>query len=309
MPSLPDASRWGGEQRADLVTAQHPPAVRTRDRGGAPVGVGVVGHDQVRAALLGEGHREVHRARLLGVRERDGREVGVRLLLLGDDARGREARGLQDLRDRRAADAVQRRVDDVEVAGPVGRQAGDGVEVAVDDVLAQRGAGVAAGHVGQCAHRGDPGGDVGVGRGHDLAAVAEVDLVAVVLRRVVAGGHHHAGHAAELADREGQKGSGQRTREDVSLQPGAGHDLGGVAREDVGVVAGVVPDHHAGAPGGAVVLQVGGEAGGGAGDDDTVHPVRARSEGAAQAGVSRTPGCRRSGRRGRWRRRHRPPPR
>ena len=47
----------------------------------------------------------------------------------------------------------------------------------------------------------DPCGDLGVGRRHDLGAVAEVDLVAVVLRRVVRGRHHHAGHAAEVPDR------------------------------------------------------------------------------------------------------------
>ena len=72
---------------------------------------------------------------------------------------------------------------------------------------------VAAGHVGDRADRGDPRGDLGVGRRHDLAAVAEVDLVAVVLRRVVAGGDHHAGDAAELADREGQQRRRQRPRE------------------------------------------------------------------------------------------------
>ena len=99
------------------------------------------------------------------------------------------------------------------------------------------------GHVGQGPDRLDAGRDLGVGRRHDLAAVAEVDLVAVVARRVVAGGHHHAGDAAELADREREQRGRQRAREHERAQAGPGHHLGGVAREHVGVVAGVVPDH------------------------------------------------------------------
>ena len=119
--SRPRAIRWWAEQRADLVAAQHPPAVRRRDRDGAAVGVGVVGHDDVGVVLRGERHGEVHRARLLGVGEGDGREVGVGVLLLLDDVRGVEPGGLQHLRDRRTADAVQRRVDDREVARAVAR--------------------------------------------------------------------------------------------------------------------------------------------------------------------------------------------
>ena len=84
----------------------------------------------------------------------------------------------------------------------------------------------------------------GVGRRHDLAAVAEVDLVAVVLRRVVARGDHHAGRAAELADREGQHGRRQRPRHHPDLEPGARHHLGGVAGEVVAAVPRVEADHH-----------------------------------------------------------------
>ena len=65
----------------------------------------------------------------------------------------------------RAADAVQRGVDDRQVAGTVLGEAGDGVEVAVDDLLADDLAGVAAGDVGERADGGDPLGDLGVGGG------------------------------------------------------------------------------------------------------------------------------------------------
>ena len=273
-----------GEQGADLVAAQHPPAVRVGDRHRAAVGVGVVGDHQVGLLLGGERHREVHRPRLLRVGEGDGREVGVGVLLLLDDVGRLEARGLQHLRDRRSADAVQRRVDEREVARSVLGQAGDGVEVAVHDLLAHQLARVTARQVGERADGRDPGRDLAVGRRDDLAAVAEVDLVAVVLRRVVAGRDHHSGGAAELADREGEEGRRQRAGHDERLEARAGHDLGGVAREDVGVVTGVEADHHGAAVAvEAGVLQVRSQAGSRAGDHDAVHPVRAGAEGAAQA--------------------------
>ena len=143
---------------------------------------------------------------------------------------------------------------------------------------------VAARNLGQGPDRGDPGRDLGVRRRHDLAAVTEVDLVAVVLRWVVARRHHHTGHAAELADREREQGSGERSRHHQRLEPDARHHLRGVAGEDVGVVPGVVPDHHGGAGRSADVREVRREAGGRPGDDDAVHPVGAGAEGAPEAG-------------------------
>ena len=177
-----------------------------------------------------------------------------------------------------SADAVQRRVDGPEVARSVADQAGDGGQVAVDDVLVERRTAVAAGYVGERADRGDLRRDPDVRRRHDLAAVAEVDLVAVVLRRVVARGHHHAGDAAELADRERQQRGGQRPRQQQRVEPGAGHHLGGVAGEDVGVVARVETDHDGVAVGGAVGLEVRRQAGRRADHDDPVHPVGAWAE-------------------------------
>ena len=234
--------------------------------------------------FLGERHRQVHRPGLLRVREGHGREVRIRLLLPGHDVRRVEAGRLEHLRHRGAAHSVQRGVDHREVARPVAGQPGDGVEVAVDDVLRQDLARVRARHVGQGADRGDLLGDLGVGGRHDLAAVAEVDLVAVVLRRVVAGGDHHAGDAAELADRERQERCRQGPGEDQGAEAGAGHHLRGVAREHLGVVAGVVADHDRRSPGCAVLDEVRREAGGGAGHDDAVHPVGSGPERAAQPG-------------------------
>ena len=290
MPCPPPGEQVVGQQGAHLVAAQHPPPVDVGHRDGAAVGVGVVGDHQVGLVLRGERHRQVHRARLLRVGERDGREVGVGVLLLLDDVRGVEAGGLQHLRDGRAADAVERGVDDAQVARAVLGQARDRVEVAVDDLLADEAAGVAARELRERADGGDPGGDLAVGGRDDLAAVAEVDLVAVVLRRVVAGGDHHAGRAAQLADREREERRGQRPRHHERLEPGAGHDLRGVAGEDVGVVAGVETDHDGPALV-AGVAEVRRQAGRRARDHDPVHPVGPGAERAAQAGGAELEGA------------------
>jgi hypothetical protein len=209
------------------------------------------------------------------------------MLLCLDHLRGREAGRLEHLHHRGAAHPVQRRVDDVEVAGPVSGEPGDGVEVGVDDVLAQHPpAGLAdrlPRHRGKGADRRDPGRDLGVGRRHDLAAVAEVDLVAVVLRRVVARGDHHARDRAELADRVGEQRRRQRTGEEQRGQPGAAHHLGGVLGEHVGVVPCVVPDHDGAARGRPLVAEVRRQPGRGPDHHDPVHPVRPGAERAAES--------------------------
>lgn len=74
-----------GEQRADLVAAQHPPLPVVLDGDGAAVGVGVVGDDQVRVGLAGLREGQVHGARLFRVGEGDGGEVRVGLGLFGDE--------------------------------------------------------------------------------------------------------------------------------------------------------------------------------------------------------------------------------
>jgi hypothetical protein len=79
------------QQGAHLVAGQLPPAGGLVDgpRAGsgtghaAPVGVGVDRDDEVRAGTGGEVQRQVEGAGLLGVGERHGGEVRVRLGLLG----------------------------------------------------------------------------------------------------------------------------------------------------------------------------------------------------------------------------------
>ena len=72
------------QDRAQLVAGQHPPRAVDHRGDGAAVGVGVVRDDDVRTLLLRERERQVDRALLLGVRERDRGEVGIRCRLLGD---------------------------------------------------------------------------------------------------------------------------------------------------------------------------------------------------------------------------------
>jgi len=72
-----------GEQRADLVAGQHPPAGGAGDHGGEPVRVGVVGQQQIRAAPLTFGQQQIEDARFLRVGSGQRRERPVRLGLRG----------------------------------------------------------------------------------------------------------------------------------------------------------------------------------------------------------------------------------
>ncbi len=97
-----------GEQHADLVTGQRPPATRAvRHRRRDAVGVRVVGQGQVGVHLGCQGQEAVHRTRLLGIGERHGGEVTVGLGLLGDDVDVRVAGILQGSCHQGQTDTVQ----------------------------------------------------------------------------------------------------------------------------------------------------------------------------------------------------------
>ena len=76
-------------------------------------------------------------------------------------------------------------------------------------------------------------------------AGAQVDLVAVVLRRVVARGDHHAGARVEGAHRVRQHRGGQHPRQHQRPAAGAGRDPGGLLGEGARAAAGVVADRPA----------------------------------------------------------------
>ena len=181
------------------------------------------------------------------------------------------------------ADAVHRGVHDAQVARAGRHQADDGGDVVVDDLLVEPvDAGGLERDLARRADGPDRRLDLGVGRRHDLRAVVGVDLVAVVLRRVVRRGDHHAGRRAEVLHGEGEHRRGQHPRQEVGREPGGGEDRGRVAGEVERAVPGVEADDDRRA-GLAVRGQPGGQPGGGAAHDGAVHPVRAGPQRPAQA--------------------------
>ncbi len=128
---------------------------------------------------------------------------------------------------------------------------------------------------------GDGGGVVG----GQLGPVLPVDLVAVVLLGVVAGGDVHAGDAAVLPHGEGQLRGGAEGLKNPHRNAVARHDAGGLPGELLGVVAAVVAHGHA-ALGGRVALGQDhfGKGLGGVADHVDVHLVQADAHGAPQTG-------------------------
>ena len=129
------------------------------------------------------------------------------------------------------------------------------------------------------------GGD-GVGvLGRQLGAVGPVDLIAVVLLGVVAGGDVDARLTAVVADGEAQLRRGAQGFKNADVDAVAGTDLGGGVGEQHVVVAAVHADGHALLFGG---LALGGddvgEALSGPADDVDVHLVQAHLHGAPQTG-------------------------
>ena len=94
-----------------------------------------------------------------------------------------------------------------------------------------------------------PGYLVGVSGGQ-LCSVLPVDLIAVVLLGVVAGGDVDAGDAAILPYGEGQLRRGAQGLEQAHGDAVARHDAGGLPGKKAGVVAAVEADSHA--PGGGL---------------------------------------------------------
>ena len=218
------------EEHADLVAGEHAVAAARAvgHGGGQAVGVGVVGEDELGPRLRGEREDAVHRARLLGVREGHGGEGAVGVGLRGLDRDALEAGPGERADGEPVADAVHRGVDDPQgrrVAG-VQRRAGEAAEVGlldrrvldVHEEAQAAGRGVGRRRPGdrvEARGGGDPGGDRGVDRRDDLGAARQVDLVAVVAGRVVAGGDRDAGRRAEVRDGEGEQRRRDRVGEEA----------------------------------------------------------------------------------------------
>jgi hypothetical protein len=144
-----------GEQRADLVAAQHPPAVRGH-RDGAPVGVRVVGHDDVGVDVAASAIARSIAPGSSGLGKATVGKSGSGSLLLRRRRRARGSRPVSSTCEHRLPPTPCRGCRRSQVARARADQAGDRVEVAVDDVVAEGLPGVAAGHVGERPDRRDP---------------------------------------------------------------------------------------------------------------------------------------------------------
>ena len=250
---------------------------------------------------------QVQRSGLFRVGEVHRGEVRIRLRLFRDERDVGETGGVQHRHRRFPAHAVHGGQDDLQPAGREvlrSRQGRDGVLVLGGDGGLQHGPAVRGQDDGiQGADGVDLRRNQGIVGRHDLGAAAafldrvtaEVHLVAVVLRRVVAGGDHDAAVAVQRPHRVGEQRGGQRGRHQEGFNSGSGEDRGGFFGENIGVVAGVEADDGArpGAGGGLLdgVGEERGEAGSGAAHHHAVHPVRPRAEGCPQSGGAELQGA------------------
>ena len=279
-----------GEQPADLVAAEPPPAAVGRGDGRTqPVGVGVVGDGDRRVRRCGQRQQQVHRARFLRVREAHRGEGAVWLLLLGHHERCGQSGPLERGEQRCPTHPVQRGVGSGS-AGEIGPEPHrrHGCEIGIDVLGAEH---LDERMVGRRQLDGarvdgvDARGDLLVGGRHDLRAGAEVHLVAVVGGRVVAGGDHHPGRGTHPGDVPRQHRRGDDVREQQRPNPTGSAHPRRVEREGVALATGVEADDHA-RPGtlGHGGQQVVGQPGGGLAHDEAVHALRARPHGTAQPG-------------------------
>ena len=153
-------------------------------------------------------------------------------------------------RDRRLAHAVQRRVNDRDIASVADRLAHDRGDVGEIDVVVNPpdravGQGFGKRLLGDLAIRGrrDAGDDAGIVGGNDLSARSAVTLEAVVGGRIVRGGHHDAGVTMEVPDRKREQGGRARLFEEEDLEAGRRQDPGAKPGEFRGMMPRVVGDH------------------------------------------------------------------
>ena len=147
-----------------------------RNRHRTPVGIGVVGNDQICPGPLRLGQREIDGARFLRVGKRHGGKGGVRFGLVGYDARCRESAGGNRSGHDGSANSVQRGVDPTQIAVGVARhQRRNPPEIGRNELAADDGVIGGAGHVVEVMSSDlrDPRGDLCLGGWHDLRPVSQ----------------------------------------------------------------------------------------------------------------------------------------
>ena len=125
---------------------------------------------------------------------------------------------------------------------------------------------------------------IGVVRSHQLAAVVPIGLVAVILLGVVAGSHHHARLASEVAHGKRKLRSGTQSLEQIDMEAVCGQHIGSNLGKLAAVVTAVVA--HSGLDGigrGKALLHIVSQALSGHSHRVFVHAVGAHAHNAAQA--------------------------
>ena len=276
-----------------LVAGNKPVAALMVGHGSAAaVAVRVGAEEQIRLNLLAQLESFLHRLPDFGVRIRAGREIAVGLFLLGNDGHVLHAELFCQHPDALEPRAVERRIDELELFDALSAAHALGVDCVDKRLQAAvwnfddfaRALCLVEVHVFRTRkiverlndrqHR--------VRRlGSDLAAVRAVDLVAVILRGVVACRHVDARAAAVIAH-----GKAQRRRR---LQSRVEIDRHAVCRKDLRRHFGKERAAHAAVVGDGNLLR---KTGSGKPGRQTlrgtrhgvdVHPVRARTEHAAQS--------------------------
>ena len=174
-------------------------------------------------------------------------EVAVRCFLWAVEPEPREAGAGEHRDDSARADAMQRRVEDGDVARAGGRLAEDGChERRIDLILDESHApgGDRGGEVGPLdgVDRHHPVDDPAVVRGEHLDAAGPINLDGVVAGGVVARRHHDPAGGASVADGKRQLGRASVAAQEEDPEAGGQEDLGAELGEMFGAVPGVIGD-------------------------------------------------------------------
>ena len=263
------------------------------------VRIRIGGHHDVRVLFLRQLQRQGEGLGILRIGIVQRGERGIRKLLLGNHVYMLEAELGKHAPYRLVSGAVEGRVDDADVVRHLPDHLG------MDDLLLQ------LHHVGVVdlgtdhliqpflhglflrhglhgmiiRHRLHLGDDLLILGGGHLRAVLPVYLIAVVLRRIVAGRHNDTGDAAQGTQREGKLRSGAKLVEHVCLNPVRRQAQRRLIREFRGHIAGIVGDGDA-LLFSALLDDIIGQSLGGLPHRVDVHPVGARADHAAQSSGS-----------------------
>ena len=269
---------------AHLVAGDEPVAALAVGHGGAAaVTVRVGAQQKIRVYFVAQFQPLLHGFPDLRVRVGAGGEVAVRLFLLRHHGHMGDAQLCQQLFHAFQTGAVQRSVHQLQIGGActIAHTLGvDGIHkvvqtflAAVFDLALGKGCVKVRRLYGKAVYCFNGGKDLCCHLKGDLAAVCAVDLVAVVLGGVVAGGDAHACAAAVVPHRPAQCRGGLQTRVDVRLDAVSSQNSRRFFCEHIALDAAVVADGHLlGQVGG---VQIVGKPLGCLADVVDVHPVGA----------------------------------